>query len=62
MPDAIPEQSPVQPPNVKPALGVAAIPIVIGAGIVTEQREPPAPQLSPAPVTDPPAAGVIVSV
>ena len=41
---------------------MASIPTVIGAGIVTEQLVPPAPQLIPAPATLPPVCGVIVSV
>ena len=44
-------------------LGVAEIPSVIDAGIVTAHAVPPAPQLIPAPVTLPPVGeGEIVSV
>jgi hypothetical protein len=38
------------------------MPIVIGAGIVTEQAVPPTPQFKPAPRTVPPVAGTIVRV
>ena len=59
----LPTQSPVQPPNVYPALGAAEMPNVIDAGIVTAHAVPPAPQSMPAPVTFPPVGiGEIVSV
>ena len=58
----VPLQSPDQPVNEYPPLAVAWIPSLIATGIVTAHAVPPAPQLIPAPVTFPPAGGVIVSV
>jgi hypothetical protein len=47
-------KSPVQPENVYPGADKASSPVVIAAGIVTEQDVPAVPQLMPAPFTIPP--------
>ncbi|HOG28948.1 MAG TPA: hypothetical protein PLT35_06670, partial [Vicinamibacterales bacterium] len=58
----VPLQAPPQPVKVWVASGAAVSVTVVAAGKVTEQAEPPAPQVSPPPVTVPPVGtGVIAS-